>query len=621
MTANALNRMMRKFFYLFISIRLMVGSAAGQSQPVYTISTVAGAGASGYSGDGGPATNAQLNSPRGVASDASGNVYIADTGNNVIRRIAKDGIISTFAGTGRAGYSGDGGPATTATLNQPYRVEADLLGNVFIADTGNSRVRKVNTQGVITTVAGNGGTGSYSGDGGLATQATLGPVGDCYPDGNGNLYVAANFMVLKVNSSGIITNIAGNGFFGYSGDGGPATSAALSIDGFVIADSLGNVYISDQTNNRIRKVSNGTIMTVAGNGSAAFAGDGGPATSASLNAPSGIYADSKGNLFIADDGNYRVRVVMQNGTIATIAGNGSPGFGGDGGPATLAMIDPHGLAPSLTGGLYFADTTNQRVRLITPPSQPALNPPSIVSAVSASSFGGFAAATSGTWMEIYGSNLASDSRGWGAADFSSGSAPTILDGTSATVGGQSAFISYISPNQINLQVPSNVSLGLEPLVITTAAGASAPYMVMVNATEPGLLAPSSFNIGGNQYAAAFFSDGATYVMPPGVIMGLASNRASPGDVITFYGIGFGPVTPAIAAGQLTQQMNMLANQLQISFAGVNATIQYAGLAPGNVGVYQFNVVVPAMGASDLVPVRFNLGGTSGTQTLYTAVQN
>jgi hypothetical protein len=302
----------------YICTLLLVCSVSGQAQPVYSVSTVAGTGATGHTGDGGPAINATLNTPRGVAIDPSGNVYIADVVNNVIRRIAKDGSISTFAGTGVAGYSGDGGPATKANLNDPYRVQADKVGNVFIADTGNSRVRKVDSQGIITTVVGNGTAGPFSGAGGPATQAAIGPVADCYPDSNGNLYVAANFMVLKVDSSGIITNIAGNGNFGYSGDGGPATSATLSIDAFVIADPAGNVYICDQSNNRIRKVSSGVITTVAGNGNAAFSGDEGPATSASLNAPSGMYLDSAGDLFIADGGNYRIRVITADGKIHTI---------------------------------------------------------------------------------------------------------------------------------------------------------------------------------------------------------------------------------------------------------------------------------------------------------------
>jgi uncharacterized protein (TIGR03437 family) len=535
----------------------------------------------------------------------------------VIRRIAKDGSISTFAGTGVAGYSGDGGPATKANLNDPYRVQADKVGNVFIADTGNSRVRKVDSQGIITTVVGNGTAGPFSGAGGPATQAAIGPVADCYPDSNGNLYVAANFMVLKVDSSGIITNIAGNGNFGYSGDGGPATSATLSIDAFVIADPAGNVYICDQSNNRIRKVSSGVITTVAGNGNAAFSGDEGPATSASLNAPSGMYLDSAGDLFIADGGNYRIRVITADGKIHTIAGNGSADFGGDGGPATIAMIDPHALAPSPAGGLYFADTSHQRVRLLTPSTT---QPPSITSVRSASDFGAFTVGAPSTWMEIYGSNLAATSRTWNSADFAGDSAPSVLEGTSVTIDGQAAFISYISPTQINCQTPSNVAAGQKAMVVTTAGVASPPYSVTVNATEPGLLAPSSFNIGGKQYAVAFFPDG-SYVLPPGAVKGVSSSRAKPGDSIILYGVGFGPVIPATAGGQIARQANALQNGLQVSLGGVPASVPYAGMALGYVGLYQFNIIVPNVAASDSVSLTFTLGGVSGSQTLYVAVQN
>ncbi len=601
----------------FICALLLVGPVLGQTQFVYTISTIAGTGAAGYSGDDGPAIDATFNTPRGVTMDPSGNVYIADVANNVIRRIATDGSISTFAGTGVAGYSGDGGPATEANLNEPYRVAADKSGNVYIADTGNSRVRVVDGHGIITTVAGNGNSGPFSGAGGPATQATIGPVADCYPDNNGNLYIAADFVVLKVDASGNITNIAGNGNFGYSGDGGPATSATLSIDAFVIADSAGNVYICDQTNNRIREVSNGVITTVAGNGNAAFSGDGGPAIKASLNAPSGMYLDSAGDLFIADGGNYRIRVVTPDGAINTIAGNGSAGFGGDGGPATAAMIDPHGLAPSAGGGWYFADTSNERIRELTPV---ATQSPSIASAKSATDFGGFTAGAPGTWMELYGSNLAAASRMWSSTDFTGGTAPSVLGGTSVKVDGQPAFVSYVSPTQVDFQMPSDVAPGQRPVVVTTTAGASNSYSLTVNATEPGLLAPSSFNIGGNQYVVAYFPDG-SYVLPPGLINGVTSNRATPGDVITIYGVGFGPVTPAVAGGQIARETTALENSLQVSIGGVAASVQYAGMAVGYVGLYQFNVVVPNVAASDSVPLTFQLGSVSSSQTLYVAVQN
>jgi uncharacterized protein (TIGR03437 family) len=251
-------------------------------------------------------------------------------------------------------------------------------------------------------------------------------------------------------------------------------------------------------------------------------------------------------------------------------------------------------------------------------SLPSIAPGGIVSA---SSFGQLKSIAPGSWIEIYGSSLAIDSRQWAGSDFNGVNAPTSLDGTKVTVGGQPAFIDYISAGQVNAQVPSNVAAGFQQVIVTTASGPSAPYSITVNATEPGLLAPASFNIGGQQYAAALYSDGATFVLPPGSIAGVTSRRAQPGDTITLYGIGFGPVVPGIPAGQVVQQSNTLAASLQVKFGTTLATTTYDGLAPSAVGLYQVNVVVPAIPSSDSVPLTFTLGGVAGTQTLYLAIQN
>ncbi len=239
---------------------------------------------------------------------------------------------------------------------------------------------------------------------------------------------------------------------------------------------------------------------------------------------------------------------------------------------------------------------------------------------SASAFGDFAAAAPGSWIEIYGSNLAVDSRSWAGTDFTGVNAPTSLDGTSVTIGGQSAFVDYISNQQVNAQVPSNVAPGPQPVIVTTAVGSTPTVSLTINSTEPGLLAPGAFNINGKQYAVATFSDG-TYVLPPGAIQAVNSRRASPGDTIILYGVGFGGVTPPTPAGQIVQGSNQLTASLQISFAGTPAQLSYWGLAPSYVGLYQFNVVVPNVAANDFVPLTFSLGGVSGTQTLYIAVQN
>jgi len=245
---------------------------------------------------------------------------------------------------------------------------------------------------------------------------------------------------------------------------------------------------------------------------------------------------------------------------------------------------------------------------------------SVSGVVSASAFGGFTSIAPGSWIEIYGSNLAADSRSWGGSDFTGVNAPTSLDGTSVSIGGYSAFVDFISTGQVNAQVPSNVGTGPQNLTVKTAGSASTPLSITVNALEPGLLAPASFNIGGTQYVVAQFVDG-TYVLPEGAISGLASRPAKPGDTIVLYGVGFGPVTPEIPAGQIVQVANTLASPFAISIGGTPAIADYFGLAPSYVGLYQFNVVVPNVASSGAAPLTFTLDKAAGTQTLYVAVQN
>lgn len=246
--------------------------------------------------------------------------------------------------------------------------------------------------------------------------------------------------------------------------------------------------------------------------------------------------------------------------------------------------------------------------------------PQIAAVVSASAYGQFKSIAPGTWIEIYGSNLASTSRPWASTDFIGINAPTMLDQTSVMIGGQVAFVEYINSGQVNVQVPSNVGSGPQNVTVATPAGTSLPYSINVNAAQPGLLAPPSFNVGGTQYVTALFPDGVTYVLPPNAIPGVASKRAAPGDTITMYGIGFGPVTPSIPAGQVVQSLNALALPFHLFFGNAEATLPYAGLAPQAVGLYQFNVVVPDVSPADSVPVTFTLGGTPGAQTLALPVQ-
>jgi sugar lactone lactonase YvrE len=408
------------------------------------ITTVAGSGSGGYSGDGGPATSAALNypvsvsvdvygnlfivdrynnrirlvsangvittlagapsisDPRGVAADAAGNVYISDSGNNRIRRMSA-GTISTMAGGG-AGFGGDGGPAISAQLALPIEISMDGHGNLFVADRGNYRIRKIDGSGVITTVAGR------SDDGGAATSAQLNFPNAVAADQSGNLFIADtdSQRIRKVTASGVVTTVAGTGANGFAGDGGPATSALLSYPAGIAVDDVGNLFIADTRNNRIRKVtpdgviftigtslndprglavdrsgnvfiadtnnqqirkidSGGAMSIVAGTGANGFSGDGGPATSAQLSYPVAVAVDGNGNLFIADSSNNRIRMVRPDGIIRTIAGNGSIGFGGDGGPAIWAgLASPQGVDVDAAGNVYIADADNQRVRMVTP---------------------------------------------------------------------------------------------------------------------------------------------------------------------------------------------------------------------------------------------------------------
>jgi uncharacterized protein (TIGR03437 family) len=404
----------------------------------YTIQTVAG---TDNTGDGGSALSAALSQPEGIAIDSAGNVYVADAAGNRVRMITPNGSIQTFAGTGVAGFAGDGGPATAAQLNQPYGIAFDRAGNLYIADLGNGRVRKVSVTGVIQTVAGGGAfPASSQGQGGEATSAQLMQPRNVTLDDAGSLYISdfgAN-QVYCVASDGTLTLFAGNGVAGFSGDTTSALLAQLSAPAGLAIDSYGELYIADSGNNRVRKVYNGVIITVfntpgptglalastgtlyiaassyfgtlsqqipgissavdvavdhagdlyatsgvfvleipvgasivttiAGSGAAPnFGGDNGPATTAQLDSPSSLAMDSSGNWYIADTSNNRIRRVTPAGLISTIAGTGTAGSTGNNGPAPAAELNaPRGLAFDIFGNLYVADSGNNEVRKITP---------------------------------------------------------------------------------------------------------------------------------------------------------------------------------------------------------------------------------------------------------------
>jgi uncharacterized protein (TIGR03437 family) len=274
------------------------------------------------------------------------------------------------------------------------------------------------------------------------------------------------------------------------------------------------------------------------------------------------------------------------------------------------------------GKIYIADNQNSRIRVLTPlQNTSALAPAAIVAGVtSASAFGPSTAVAPGSWIEIYGSNLAVASRQWAATDFDGIKAPTSLDGTTVTIGGQAAYISYISPNQVNALIPQTVTPGDQALIVTTRNGAGKEFRVTVLASQPGLFAPDSFKVAGKQYAAAAAADGSSYILPR-ASSDIPARPARPGEVVTLYGVGFGAVTPTPGDGEIVQQENALVLPIEFYFGNTLANVRYAGLAPGNIGLYRFDVIVPAMADDDASPLTFKLGGISGGQTLYTAVRN
>lgn len=341
------------------------------------ISTIAGTGSAGFGGDGDTAAAAMLDHPEGIALDAANNIYVADSGNHRIRKVdASTGNISTVAGTGKCGFGGNGGPARSALLNSPEGVALDAAGNLYLSDTGNHCIREVDVStGNILTVAGTGECG-FGGDGGPAASAMLNEPNGIALDGTGDLYIAdcGNTRVRKVDAStGNISTIAGIGTPSFAGDDGPAIAAMLNDPKGVALDDAGNLYIADAGhdkpyvslgNHRIRKVdaSTGVISTVAGVG----LGDGGPATSLPFVSPTDVAVDDAGNLYVADQFNQRIRKVdASTGNISTIAGTGREGFGGDGGPASQAtLLEPQGLAVDDAGDLYFVDGGNHRIRRV-----------------------------------------------------------------------------------------------------------------------------------------------------------------------------------------------------------------------------------------------------------------
>ena len=334
------------------------------------IQTFVGTGEKGYTGDGGPAASALLSEPFMCAFDAQGNLFMAEATNHCVRKVDKaTGVITTVAGTGSEGYSGDSGPATQATFNQPYSLQIDGNGDIYIVDRLNSVIRKVDgVTGIITTVAGTGVAG-YSGDGEPGTAAQLKEPNDCFLDGLGGLLIAdiQDQRIRRLNlSNGIINTFAGNGQKERTGDGGPAIEAGILGARAVCNDGQGNTYISEREGNGVRKIdSTGRMSTIAGTGEGGYTGDGGPALTSTWGAPKALRCDQQGNILVVDTENHAIRKIdVSTGIVTTVAG-GHKGGEGDGGDAVNAGMDrPHGADVDAQGNIYIADSNNHRVRVV-----------------------------------------------------------------------------------------------------------------------------------------------------------------------------------------------------------------------------------------------------------------
>ena len=561
---------------------LALFSSAGAFAQQYKIATLAGNGTAGFV-DGSDLASVQFFNPNALTIDSKGAMYIADTGGYRIRLLS-GGSVSTVAGNGTQGYTGNTGAATSANIGGPGGIAVASDGSFYLSETTYHVVRKV-SGGNINVYAGNALSG-YSGDGGAANAAQVtGPTGLTF-DSAGNLYIAdsGNDLIRRVDKNGIITS--------YVGGTGPTSRSLLNPTG-ICFDAAGVLYIADSGHNRIARFVSGatSLTTVAGNGEAGFSGDGGAARSARLNHPSSVAVDAAGNLYIADTTNSRIRKVTTDGNIFTIAGNGSIGYFGDGGNGTSAALNfPRGIAVAGDGKVYIADTGNSVIRVLTA---------SVPAASGVSNAASFAAQVSpGAIASIFGAGFG-ENTAQGELGLISNALPTSLSGISVTVNGTLAPLFYVSPGQINFQVPWKTtasSSGTAAVAVVVNGGPSNVVQVPLLTAAPGLFLydaglPVIVNSQDNQ-------------------LNDAGHPAAPGSTVVAYLTGSGPISQTIADGTPTPNspLTTITATKSAKIGSADATVAFGGLTPGFVGLVQFNVMVPAGLAPGTYPLTITIDG-------------